>query len=65
MNPAPTSMQCKMGGHVGPPLRRKKGDRHHSEMEPVPLGFGADFDVQDLDLAVQVTALDLEVVRRL
>src|SRR5207249_7324897 len=30
-----------------------------------PLGFGADFDVQELDLAVEVAALDLEVVRRL
>src|SRR2546429_9208089 len=30
-----------------------------------PLRFGADFDVQDLDLAVEVAALDLEVVRGL
>src|SRR2546422_10365965 len=30
-----------------------------------PLRFGADFDVQEFDLAVEVAALDLEVVRRL
>src|SRR2546422_8157710 len=31
----------------------------------LPSGFGADFDVQEFDLAVEVAALDLEVVRRL
>jgi len=43
-----------MGGHAGPPLRGLCRS-----------GFGADFDVQEFDLAVEVAALDLEVVRRL
>src|SRR2546422_10838343 len=58
---------AKPGRGVGePPLRRKKGDRLRKKGAcPLSLTFGADFDVQDLDLAVQVAALDLEVVRRL
>jgi len=40
-------MRFKMGGHAGLPLHGRQ-----------PLILGADFDVEELDLAVEVGALD-------